>query len=85
MIRRINWIIGILAAVVFVGMLASMTAAQPRPVQLWTLWQTDEQGVAIKAILRFTSLDGCIGASYRHGLHTGETATCLPYQLGDFR
>jgi hypothetical protein len=85
MTRLINWIIGTLAAVVFVGILASMATGQPRPVQLWTLWQTDEQGVPVKALLRFTSLDGCIGASYRHGLVIGETAICLPYRIGDFR
>jgi hypothetical protein len=80
-------VIAVLLLLACAGIIFAVTTAhaQLRPVQLWTLWATDTEGVPTRALLRFTSLDGCIGASYRYGLNTGETATCLPYRLGDFQ
>lgn len=89
LMNAVEWTLALLlllaiAALIFVVTTARVHA-QPRPVQLWTLWQTDEDGAPTRALLRFTSLDACIAASYRHGFTTGETATCLPYRLGDFK
>ena len=60
-----------------------VTFTPPRPVQVWTLWETVDE-VPTLAVLRFTSLDACIAISYRYGFTNGATATCLPYRLGDF-
>lgn len=85
--NAVEWALAVLLLLAAIGLIFAVTTAhsQPRPVQLWTLWATDSEGVPTRALLRFTSLDSCIGASYRHGLTTGETATCLPYRLGDFK
>jgi len=56
-----------------------------RAVQRWTLWATNDAGMPLTALLRFTSLDACYWASLRFGLTKGETATCLPYMVGDFK
>lgn len=85
----VEWALAILLLLAAIALIFVVTTArvnaQPRPVQLWTLWATDADGVPQRALLRFTSLDACIAISYRHGFTTGETATCLPYRLGDFK
>lgn len=87
LMNAVEWAGAILLLLAAAGLIYAVTTAhsQPRPVQLWTLWVTDAEGVPTRALLRFTSLDGCVSASYRHGLNTGETATCLPYRLEDFK
>jgi hypothetical protein len=87
LLNLIEWALAIILLLAAAGVIYAVSTAhaQPRPVQLWTLWATDTDGVPTRALLRFTSLDGCIGASYRHGLTTGETATCLPYRIGDMQ
>lgn len=65
--------------------LSSAAVVGRRPVMLWTLWATDESDLPRHALLRFTSLDACYWASLRHGLTTGETATCLQYRSEDFK
>lgn len=50
-------------------------------VMLWRLWVTDPTtGTPVAPPLgRFTTLDACVHQSYRIGLTTGITVTCLPY------
>ena len=93
LVTAIEWVCAILLLLAFAGLIFAVTTAhseeyiplsKPRAVQLWTLWVSVDN-VPTTPLLRFVSLDACIAASYRHGFTTGETATCLPYRLGDFR
>ncbi len=86
--KLIHWLVGIFALGLLVGFIYTTTTAahgQPRPVQLWTLWLVDDDYTPLRPLLRFTSLDGCVGASYRLAFTTGELTQCAPYRLGDFR
>lgn len=93
--RIINYLLAFLMALFLVSFIFVVsTWAQPylsaplwwkgRAVQLWTLWATDEAGMPMRPLLRFTSFDACYAAGLRHGFTMGETADCLMYRIGDF-